>query len=96
MVSSMENAQSKKSTLSRLSRIEGQVRGVSRMIDEDRYCIDVLTQIRAIQAALNKVEQEILREHLNHCVAHAFHSGDEDEKLRMVDEIIEVIEHRGR
>jgi DNA-binding FrmR family transcriptional regulator len=96
MVSSMKDTQGKKSTLSRLSRIEGQVRGVSRMIDEDRYCIDVLTQIRAIQAALGKVEQEILRQHLNHCVAHAFDSGNDDEKLRMVDEIIDVLEHRNR
>jgi DNA-binding FrmR family transcriptional regulator len=86
----------KKSTLSRLGRIEGQVRGVARMIDEDRYCIDVLNQIRAIQAALNKAEQEILREHLNHCVAHAFHSGNDGDQLRMIDEIIDVLEHRGR
>ena len=56
----------KKSQLARLSRVEGQVRGVSRMVEEDRYCIDVLTQIRAVRAALDKVEQEILHEHLNH------------------------------
>lgn len=86
----------KKSARSRLSRIEGQVRGVARMIDEDRYCIDVLTQLRAVQAALAKVEQEILREHLNHCVAHVFHSGTDGDKHRMVDEIIEVLERRPR
>jgi DNA-binding FrmR family transcriptional regulator len=86
----------KKSSQSRLSRIEGQVRGIARMIDEDRYCIDVLTQLRAVQAALSKVEQEILREHLNHCVSHVFHSGTDDDKRHMVDEIIEVLERRGR
>ena len=67
----------KKSQLARLSRIEGQVRGVARMIEEDRYCIDVLTQIRAVRAALDKVEQETLSDHLQHCVAHAFHAGSE-------------------
>jgi DNA-binding FrmR family transcriptional regulator len=66
----------KKSQRARLGRIEGQVRGVARMVEEDRYCIDVLTQIRAVRAALDKVEQEILHDHLQHCVAHAFHAGN--------------------
>jgi CsoR family transcriptional regulator, copper-sensing transcriptional repressor len=86
----------KKSSLTRLKRIEGQVRGVARMVEDDRYCIDVLTQLRAVQAALSKVEQEILREHLNHCVAHAFHSGSEKDRLRMVEEVIGVLDHRSR
>ncbi len=54
----------------RLARIEGQVRGVSRMVDEDRYCIDVLTQISAIQAALDKVALGVLADHVDHCVVH--------------------------
>ena len=91
----MEDA-TKKSSLARLKRIEGQVRGVGRMVEHDRYCIDVLTQIRAMQAALAKVEQEILREHLNHCVAHAFHSGTDRDRTRMIDEVIQVLEHRGK
>ena len=62
--------------ISRLSRIEGQVRGIARMIAEDRYCIDVLTQIQAIKAALRKVEEELLKSHSNHCVADAVKSGD--------------------
>ena len=70
----------KKSQLARLGRIEGQVRGVARMIEEDRYCIDVLTQIRAVRAALDRVEQETLSDHLQHCVAHAFHAGDERDR----------------
>ena len=84
----------KTATLKRLSRIEGQVRGLSRMVEEDRYCIDVLTQIRAVRAALDKVEQEILHEHLNHCVAHAFHAGSERDRQIKIDELIEVLDKR--
>lgn len=76
--------------LKRLSRIEGQVRGVSRMIDEQRYCIDILTQIRAIKAALNKVESEILKDHADHCVADAIQSGDETEQKKKFNELIEL------
>ncbi len=61
--------------LARLSRIEGQVRGISRMIEEERYCIDVLNQVQAVKAALRKVEEDILKTHASHCVAHAIKSG---------------------
>lgn len=84
----------RKSQLARLARIEGQVRGVSRMVEEDRYCIDVLTQIRAVRAALDKVEQEILHEHLNHCVAHSFSAGSERDRKIKIDELIEVLGRR--
>ena len=60
----------------RLSRIEGQVRGIARMIEEDRYCIDVLTQLRAVRAALRRVEDEVLNDHVAHCVEGAIASGD--------------------
>ena len=86
------NAQMKKSQLARLSRIEGQVRGVARMVEEDRYCIDVINQVRAVRAALDKVEQEILHDHLQHCVAHAFHAGDDRERQVKIDELMEVLE----
>lgn len=86
----------KKSQLARLSRIEGQVRGVARMIEEDRYCIDVLTQIRAVRAALDKVEQETLNDHLQHCVAHAFHAGSEKDRQIKIDELLEVLDSRRR
>ena len=86
----------KKARLARLGRIEGQVRGVARMIEQDRYCIDVLTQIRALRAALDKVEQEVLSEHLNHCVAHAFTAGDERERRSKIDELIEVLDRSRR
>ena len=86
----------KKSQLARLSRIEGQVRGVARMIEEERYCIDVLTQIRAVRAALDKVEQETLNDHLQHCVAHAFHAGSEKDRQVKIDEVLEVLDSRRR
>lgn len=84
----------KKSQLARLGRIEGQVRGIARMIEEDRYCIDVLTQIRAVRAALARVEEEILREHLQHCVAHAFDAGTGRDKKDKIDEILVVLGSR--
>ena len=91
----METAK-KKARLARLGRIEGQVRGVARMIEQDRYCIDVLTQIRALRAALDKVEQDVLSEHLNHCVVHAFAAGDEAERRGKIDELIEVLDRSRR
>jgi DNA-binding FrmR family transcriptional regulator len=90
------NEKLKESQLARLSRIEGQVRGVARMIAEDRYCIDVLTQIRAIRAALDKVEQQTLGDHLRHCVAHAFHAGTDGERQTKIDELLEVLDSRRR
>jgi DNA-binding FrmR family transcriptional regulator len=84
----------KKSQRARLGRIEGQVRGVARMVEEDRYCIDVLTQIRAVRAALDKVEQEILHDHLQHCVAHAFHGGNAKERQTKIEELMEVLDKR--
>jgi DNA-binding FrmR family transcriptional regulator len=65
----------------RLNRIEGQVRGVQRMVDDDRYCIDVLTQVNAIKAALDKVALALLDDHVGHCVADAVRDGQGEEKL---------------
>ena len=76
----------------RLSRIEGQVRGVARMVEDDRYCIDILTQIRAVKAALGRVETELLRGHLSHCVEGAINSGDKDEQRKKAAELIELLE----
>jgi len=80
----------------RLNRIEGQVRGISRMVEEDRYCIDVITQIGAVRAALRKVEEEILRDHIEHCVHHAIASGDEREQKKKVAELLEVLSQSSR
>lgn len=68
----------KEALVKRLHRIEGQVRGIERMIEEDRYCIDVLTQIAAANTALESLALEILNEHVNHCVAGALESGDKE------------------
>lgn len=77
--------------LSRLSRIEGQVRGVARMVGEERYCIDILVQLRAIKAALGRVEDEILKDHADTCVAEAIRSGDAEEQRRKFGELVELL-----
>lgn len=82
----------KKSCRQRLTRIEGQVRGVSGMIDQDRYCIDVLTQLQAVRAALKRVEDEILADHVSHCVEHAIKSGNAADQRKKVQELIDVLE----
>jgi DNA-binding FrmR family transcriptional regulator len=80
----------KTSVRKRLNRIEGQVRGLSRMVEEDRYCIDVITQIGAVRAALARVEEELLRDHVGHCVEHAISSGDKADQRRKVAELMAV------
>jgi CsoR family transcriptional regulator, copper-sensing transcriptional repressor len=81
----------KQACLKRLQRIEGQVRGLTRMVDEDRYCIDVVTQISAVRAALRRLEEEVLRDHIAHCVEHAIASGDKTDQRRKVAELMDVI-----
>ena len=82
--------------LNRLNRIEGQVRGIARMVEEDRYCIDIVTQISAVRAALRRVEEEILRDHVAHCVEHAISSGDADEQRQKVAELMDVLSRSTR
>ncbi len=82
--------------LNRLRRIEGQVRGVARMVEEDRYCIDVLTQLQAVRAALARVEIEMLKSHLGHCIESAIVSGDQAEQRRKAGELIELLERGAR
>jgi CsoR family transcriptional regulator, copper-sensing transcriptional repressor len=72
------------------------VRGVARMVEEERYCIDVVTQISAVRAALARVEDEILKDHLGHCVEHAIAVGDKDEQRRKVAELVDVLGRVGR
>jgi DNA-binding FrmR family transcriptional regulator len=74
----------------RLARIQGQVGGIARMIEEDRYCIDVLTQMQAIKSALRKVEEGLLKSHSDHCVAHAIRSGNEKDARRKFAELVEL------
>src|SRR3989442_2218995 len=81
----------KTSCQNRLSRIEGQVRGLSKMVDEDRYCIDIVTQISAVRAALRRVEEEVLKDHVAHCVEHAITSGDKADQREKIAELMAVI-----
>jgi CsoR family transcriptional regulator, copper-sensing transcriptional repressor len=81
----------KASCLKRLHRIVGQVRGLSRMVEEDRYCIDIVTQISAGRAALRRAEEEILRDHVAHCVEDAIASGDKAARRRKIAELMDVV-----
>jgi DNA-binding FrmR family transcriptional regulator len=81
----------KASALKRLKRIEGQVRGLGGMVEDDRYCIDIVTQIAAVRAALRRAEEEILRDHVAHCVEGAIASGNQAEQRRKITELMEVI-----
>ena len=84
------DASIKEANLNRLKRIEGQVRGIARMVEEDRYCADVLDQVAAVQKALKAVSRELVRNHLKHCVAHAAHTGG-DKAEQVYDELVELV-----
>lgn len=86
-----ERRQRRAKLLKRLARVEGQVRGVSRMVEEDRYCVDVLNQIAAVHQGLRQVARELLADHMSHCVHEAFESGDPDDKQRVSQEIAELM-----
>jgi DNA-binding FrmR family transcriptional regulator len=88
--------QDKQKLLNRLNRVEGQVRGITRMVDEDRYCIDVLTQIQAVRAAIARVESELLQSHLSHCIESAIVSGDIKEQRKKANELIELLGRASR
>jgi DNA-binding FrmR family transcriptional regulator len=88
--------ESKSACLKRLKRIEGQVRGLARMMEDDRYCIDVVTQIAAVRAALRRVEEEVLRDHIGHCVEHAITSGDKANQRRKIAELLDVLSRTAR
>lgn len=82
--------------LNRLNRVEGQVRGIVRMVEGDRYCIDVLTQVQAVRAALVRVETEMLKTHLGHCIEDAIISGDKTEQRRKASELVQLLERGAR
>lgn len=86
----------KASNLRRLSRIEGQLRGIQRMVEDDRYCTDILMQVTSAQEALRAVARSLMRNHLTHCAAHAIKSGSEAEKEAMYDELLEMIYKNAR
>ena len=86
------NEATQKKTIRRLQIIEGHVRAVQRMVDNDEYCIDVIRQIGAVQSALSKVSQVILEEHLSHCVTEAVRGGDAKQREKVLREIADVFE----
>jgi DNA-binding FrmR family transcriptional regulator len=88
--------ETKSATLKRLARVEGQVRGLGRMVGEDRYCIDIITQLAAVRAALRRIEETVLSDHVAHCVEHAIKAGDRNEQRRKVQELMEVFSRAER
>ena len=82
--------------IKRLNRIEGQVRGLARMVEQDRCCIDIITQIAAARAALKSVAQDILKDHIAHCVEHAIVSGDAAEQHKKIAELMDVLGRAAR
>jgi len=87
----MEKSHDKK-LLDRLNRIEGQVRGISKMVADGRYCIDVLTQVQAVKAALSRVETAMLQEHLSHCIEGAISGGNPSEQRVKAAELIQLLD----
>lgn len=85
------NSETNKAALKRLARIEGQVRGVAKMIEDDRYCIDVVRQIQAIKSAMTGLEGIILGDHLNSCVQTALKSDDLEQRREKVEELVAVL-----
>jgi DNA-binding FrmR family transcriptional regulator len=86
----------KTSNLRRLRRIEGQIRGLQRMVEEDRYCADILTQVSSVQEALRAVARALMRNHLTHCAAHAIRTGSAEERGAMYDELLGMIYKNAR
>jgi DNA-binding FrmR family transcriptional regulator len=86
----------KEALIKRLHRIEGQVRGIERMVEDDRYCIDILTQVAAVNTALESLAFKILDEHVRHCVAGALASGDESDAAVKTEELLEAVQRFAR
>ena len=92
----MKHGYDKTALTKRLHRIEGQVRGIERMVESDRYCIDILTQISAVNTALDSLAFKLLDDHVNHCVADALASGDPNEASEKSRELLEAVQRFAR
>ena len=91
----MLNEESRGKALGRLRRIEGQVQGLQRMIDNDAYCVDILLQISAVQGALDQVQKLLLGRHIESCVADALRSGSKGERQQKIEELLDVFARFG-
>ncbi|MXP10679.1 metal-sensitive transcriptional regulator [Pseudoblastomonas halimionae] len=87
-------ADAKTAKINRLNRIAGQVRGISQMVEDDRYCIDILHQMQAVKSALAKVETQVLKDHAACCVAEAIASGDEADQREKFEELVDLFAKR--
>ncbi len=92
----MVDEQTKREVLNRLKRIEGQVQGIQRMVEEQKYCVDILLQVSAVQGALDQVSKRLLGRHIESCVAAAFASANERQRERKIEELLEVFSRFGR
>jgi len=92
----MKHGYDKEALIKRLHRIEGQVRGIERMVDDDRYCIDILTQVAAVNTALESLAFKVLDDHVNHCVTDALASGDPQEAAAKSKELMEAVQRFAR
>ena len=92
----MVNEETRQKAMARLNRIEGQVQGVQRMVEEGKYCVDILLQISAIQGALEQVRKILLGRHIESCVAEAMGSGRKADRQKKIDELLEVFTRYGR
>jgi DNA-binding FrmR family transcriptional regulator len=92
----MKHGYDKEALVKRLHRIEGQVRGIERMVDDDRYCIDILTQVAAVNTALESLAFKVLDDHVNHCVSDALSSGDPKEAAAKSKELMEAVQRFAR
>lgn len=90
------DADTKQKVLARLRRAGGQIDGVTRMVEDGRYCVDLLTQIAAAQAALGRAAEMVLEQHVESCVAEAFESGEADKRREKIDELMEVFSRYSR
>ena len=90
------DAEQRRQVINRLKSVEGHVRGIQRMIEDDTYCIDVMRQIHAVQRALERVNAMVLDNHLNTCVTTAIRGDDPDERERMINEIVGVFQETGK
>ena len=86
----MLNAETKGKALTRLKRIEGQVQGIQRMVEEEKYCVDILLQLSAVQGAVEQVQKLVLAQHIESCVSDAIRSGNARDRQKKVDELLEV------